>query len=159
MSDDDAPLVQRIKTGRRLSSKPACKGSNLRAAHVAAGAFSDSSPLQKKGRVRKLHRDQFMRNQLLEVQCKEGREGDTASDQPNSSDDADKSDLSNVSQGLDHSNGEMHVYQEGMGTQGSDSKFHTPLHNQGASRRGLVSVAGACSAFDIPPCLDLPRLA
>ena len=144
-----------------MGSKPACKGSKLRAAHVAAVAFSDSSPLHKKGRVRqrKLHRDRFLNNALLEIQCKEGREGDTASDEPNSSDDADKSDLSNVSQNLDHSNAEMHVYIEGMGTQDSQSKFHTPMHNQGASRRGLVPVAGALSEFDIPPYLDLPRLA
>jgi len=176
MSDDDVPLVRRsvalanspdavsqpvpscsdssplLQKGSRLASKQGRKPSKFLAAFVAAVApaiVSDGSPLHKKGRARKFNRDRFLKNPLLALQCKEGKEGHTASEQSNSSDDADESDLSYVSQGCDHSNAEKHVYMEGMGTQGSDSKFGTPLHNQGASGRGLVSVAGAFCEFDI----------
>jgi hypothetical protein len=169
MSDDDVPLVRRkpalakrpdavsqpvqscsdssplLKKRSQLASKQARKP-KLRAksvAGVAPAVVSDGSPLHKKGKERKSNRDRLLKNPLLALQCKEGKEGHTASEQSNSSDDAEESDLSYVSPNCNHSNAEKHVYLEGMGTQGSDSKFGTPLHNQGASRRGLVPLAGA----------------
>ena len=141
---DSSPLP---KKGRGLRSKPARKKSQ-RPAAPAAAICSDSSPLPKKGRGSRAkkqtsNRQRYMTNPLLALQCKEGRAGDTASEESNSSDDCDESDIPEISQTNDHSNAEHHVYQEGMGTQGSDSKFNTPLHKQRASSRGLVPLAGA----------------
>ena len=169
MSDDDVPLVQRkaalanhpdavsqpvqscsdsspiLKKRTQLASKQARKP-KLRAKPVAGvepAVVIDGSQLKKGKERKKSNRDRVLKNPLLALQCTEGKEGYTASEQSNSSDDAEESDLSYVSPNCNHSNAEKHVYLEGMGTQGSDSKFGTPLHNQGASRRGLVPLAGA----------------
>lgn len=75
-------------------------------------------------------RDDMMNHPLLQLQAREEKDGRSVIGSPNSSDDADKSDLSCMSQGMHHSNAERHEYLASLGTQPSQTGFPTPLHKQ-----------------------------
>lgn len=74
----------------------------------------------------------------FQLQAHEDSDGCSSVPGSNSSDDADASDLSYVSQGSAHSNAEQHVYAAGASSQGG---FPTPLHMRRAADRGLLSIA------------------
>jgi hypothetical protein len=86
-------------------------------------------------------------NRGMQQQAEVDSDGDSSSAGENSSDDADESDLSYVSQGSQHSNAEAHVYALGQSSQGG---FPTPLHLRRAADRNVYSIAG-----DIPPIVVL----
>ena len=78
-------------------------------------------------------------NRGMQLQAELDSDGDSSSAGENSSDDADESDLSYVSQGSQHSNAEAHVYALGQSSQGG---FPTPLHLRRAANRNEYTLAG-----------------
>jgi len=122
MSDDDAPMCG-----------PATGGGNA----VTTRA--------KKERVRKVKKDQSSRKpqkarfpRLLDMHAKEGREGETASEDEISDDDRDESDLSYVTDGsLDPPSPGMHdVYMQSLSSQAEMLGFGTPMHKKRHKERG-----------------------
>ena len=75
-------------------------------------------------------RSDMMKHPLLQLQAREEKDGRSVNGSPNSSDDAGESDISCVSQGNHHSDGELHRYLASLGTQPSQTDFPTPLHKQ-----------------------------
>jgi hypothetical protein len=64
-------------------------------------------------------------NRGMQLQAEVDSDGDSSSQDDNSSDDADEADLSYVSQGSGHSNADAHIYALGQSSQGC---FPPPLH-------------------------------
>jgi hypothetical protein len=76
-------------------------------------------------------RSSFLNCKLLDHQAREDKDGVSVSgSDDNSSDGSDKSDLSCVSQGINHSNADKHHYIESLGTQQSETGYPTPVNKQ-----------------------------
>ena len=89
---------------------------------------SDGDVQQVVKQRKKTRRDAFLSCPLLETQAKEGKEDESASCSENSSDDADKSDLSMVTGGSQHSNAEATVYLNSLSSQAEQFGFEPPLN-------------------------------
>ena len=122
MSDDDAPICG-----------PATGGGNVVTTRT------------KKERVRKVKKDKSRPKpqkerfpKLLDMHAKEGREGETASEDEISEDDRDQSDLSYVTDGsADPPSPRMHdVYLQSLSSQAEMLGFGTPMHKKRHKEKG-----------------------
>jgi hypothetical protein len=75
----------------------------------------------------------------MQLQAEVDSDGDSSSQDDNSSDDADEADLSYVSQGSGHSNADAHIYALGQSSKGG---FPTPMHLRRAADRNEFTLAG-----------------
>jgi hypothetical protein len=91
-------------------------------------------------RKAKSQRQRMLKNKLLDLQCKEDKDGDSVTGSENSSDDNDQANLSNVSETADHSNAEHHVYLESLASQ---NKFPTPIQQRRFRDSGQMDLCGA----------------
>ncbi len=89
---------------------------------------SDGDVQQVVKQRKKTRRDAFLSCPLLDTQAKEGKEENSVSCSENSSDDADKSDLSMVTGGSQHSNAEATVYLNSLSSQAEQFGFEPPLN-------------------------------
>ena len=82
----------------------------------------------------------FLTSRFGNLQAKEVDKAGQEVDGSSNSDDDNESDMSYVSQGLNHSNAERHVY---LNAQSSQGGFPTPMHEVRFS--GTMSLAGTCA--------------
>lgn len=142
-SDDDAPFrVKRLPrnvepedsdASPKMRNPPQTAAANANSEDETSEDLpaprSESSGIPKKLATRSLRHD-MMNHPLLQLQAQEEKDGRLVNGSPDSSDDADKSDLSCVSQGMHHSNAERREYLDSLGTQPSQTGFPTPLNKQ-----------------------------
>jgi hypothetical protein len=95
---------------------------------------SDSDRQQVVKQRKKSRRDAFLSCPLLDTQAKEGQVDESASCTENSSDDADKSDLSMITGGSQHSNAEPAVYLNSLSSQAEHFGFAAPINQTRRSK-------------------------
>lgn len=131
--------IKKPKVSSQTSS-PAVVEPNVSSQSSSPSVVDDSPVSHFHAARRQAKRTLFMTSKFGNLQAKEVDKAGHEVDGSSNSDDDNQSDMSYVSQGLNHSNAERHVY---LNAQSSQGGFPTPMHEVRFS--GTMSLAGSCA--------------